>query len=60
MGGASGERLIAALQREAAAVGAVVSLHVEIHNRAAALYERLGFVPVAEPGVYRRMEWRSS
>ena len=55
-----GGALIAALQREAAAVGAVVSLHVEMHNRAGRLYERLGFVPVAQPGVYRRMEWRSS
>jgi ribosomal protein S18 acetylase RimI-like enzyme len=55
-----GGALVAALQREAAAVGAVVRLHVETHNRAARLYERLGFVPVAEPGVYRRMEWRSS
>ena len=55
-----GGALIAALQREAADVGAVVRLHVELHNRAARLYERLGFVPVGEPGVYRRMEWRPS
>jgi ribosomal protein S18 acetylase RimI-like enzyme len=55
-----GGALIAALQREAAAVGAVVSLHVELHNRAGRLYERLGFVPLAQPGVYRRLEWRSS
>lgn len=59
-GGGIGGALVAALQREAAALGAVVSLHVEMHNRAARLYERLGFVLVAQPGVYHRMEWRSS
>jgi ribosomal protein S18 acetylase RimI-like enzyme len=34
-----------------------VSIHVEAHNRAAGLYERLGFVVAEELGVYRRMEW---
>jgi ribosomal protein S18 acetylase RimI-like enzyme len=54
-----GGGLIAGLQREAASAGATLSLHVEVHNRAARLYERLGFMTVGEDGVYRRMEWRS-
>ena len=53
-----GTALVAGLQREAAAADAVVSLHVEVHNRAARLYGRHGFVPQGEPGVYLRMEWR--
>lgn len=52
-----GTRLIRRLQDEAADSGRTVSIHVEIHNRAAELYDRLGFVVVAEQGVYRRMEW---
>ena len=44
---------------EAAASGRTASIHVEVHNPAATLYERLGFAAVAEVGVYRRMEWRS-
>ena len=54
-----GERLIRSLQAEAAATGRVVVLHVEATNRAAHLYERLGFVVVDERGVHRRMEWRA-
>ena len=42
---------------EAAASGRKLSIHVEIHNRAAALYARLGFEVVDEHGLYRRMEW---
>jgi predicted GNAT family acetyltransferase len=42
---------------EAAASNRTLSIHVEVHNRAAELYARLGFVAVAEHGVYRRMEW---
>jgi ribosomal protein S18 acetylase RimI-like enzyme len=52
-----GAELITALQREAAAEERIVSIHVEVHNRAAGLYERLGFVVAEELGVYRRMEW---
>ena len=52
-----GAGLIGELQGEAAARGEVVTIHVEIHNRAAELYARLGFVVVAEQGLYRRMEW---
>lgn len=56
-GRGTGERLITALQEEAAADGRIVSIHVEAYNRAARLYERLGFVVAADLGVYRRMEW---
>jgi ribosomal protein S18 acetylase RimI-like enzyme len=52
-----GAGLIAGLQPEAAAEGRIVSIHVEVHNPAARLYERLGFVVAADLGVYRRMEW---
>ena len=52
-----GAMLIAGVQREAAESGRMVSMHVEIHNPAAGLYEDLGFVAVSEAGIYRRMEW---
>lgn len=51
-----GEHLTRRVVHEAAATGRTTSIHVEIHNRAASLYTRLGFVPVAERGVYRLME----
>lgn len=54
-----GGRLLGRLLDEAAAAGRIVSIHVEIHNPAAALYSRLGFEVAAERGVYRRMEWRA-
>jgi ribosomal protein S18 acetylase RimI-like enzyme len=56
-GAGIGGLLLADLLAEAAGAGAKVSIHVEINNRAARLYERLGFVAVAEQGFYRRMEW---
>ena len=49
--------LLRRLMDQAADEGRIVSIHVEVHNPAAALYERLGFEVVAEHGVYRRMEW---
>lgn len=55
-----GTGLIRSVQSEAAASGCIVSIHVEVHNPAADLYARLGFVAVADLGVYRRMEWRAS
>lgn len=56
-GAGIGGGLLERLQREAAASGRALTIHVEVHNPAAALYERLGFVAVAERGVYRLMEW---
>ncbi|HEU5036364.1 MAG TPA: GNAT family N-acetyltransferase [Nocardioides sp.] len=52
-----GSALIERLQADAAATGRTVTIHVEVHNPAAVLYGRLGFVAVAEHGLYRRMEW---
>jgi ribosomal protein S18 acetylase RimI-like enzyme len=52
-----GGQLIAQLMDEAAASDRKLSIHVEIHNRAAELYDRLGFAVVDERGLYRRMEW---
>jgi ribosomal protein S18 acetylase RimI-like enzyme len=59
-GAGVGGLLVSGLIEEAAASGCIVSIHVEIHNRAAGLYSRLGFAAVAEHGVYQRMEWSPS
>ena len=47
-----GSRLLADVIAEADAVGKPVSIHVEMQNPARRLYERLGFLPVDEHGVY--------
>jgi predicted GNAT family acetyltransferase len=52
--------LIRGVQEEAAATGRTVSLHVAMGNRAAVLYDRLGFRLTADLGVYRLLEWRST
>ena len=52
-----GSALIEELIAEARSSGRSVSIHVEMQNPARALYERLGFVPVGEHGVYVLMEW---
>jgi ribosomal protein S18 acetylase RimI-like enzyme len=52
-----GARLVGGLQEAAAAEGRIVSIHIEFSNRAAGLYERLGFRLAEDLGVYRRMEW---
>ncbi|MCF6376703.1 GNAT family N-acetyltransferase [Nocardioides KLBMP 9356] len=56
-GAGIGGRLLSDLVEEARVSGCIVSIHVEVHNRAARLYSRLGFVVAADLGVYRRMEW---
>lgn len=56
-GAGIGGQLIADLVDEAAATDRIVSIHVEVHNRAAELYARMGFTVAADLGVYRRMEW---
>ncbi|HEY0832744.1 MAG TPA: GNAT family N-acetyltransferase [Azospirillum sp.] len=40
------------------AAGTRVSINVEVFNPARRLYERLGFTPVEEKGIYILMEWR--
>ena len=48
--------LLAGLIDEAIEMAKRLSIHVERDNRARSLYERLGFEPVGETGVYLRME----
>ena len=40
---------------DAAAAGKAVSIHVEVHNPARRLYERLGFEAVEDKGIYVEM-----
>jgi ribosomal protein S18 acetylase RimI-like enzyme len=56
-GSGVGTQLIASLMDEAAASRCKLSIHVEVHNRASALYTRMGFVVVAQGPVHNRMEW---
>jgi ribosomal protein S18 acetylase RimI-like enzyme len=51
-----GTTLIQALLDEGARTGKRVSIHVEKHNPALRLYERLGFEPAADRGVHILME----
>lgn len=51
-----GSKLIRALFAEADRQRKPVRIHLEKFNRARALYERLGFLPAADRGVYLLME----
>jgi GNAT superfamily N-acetyltransferase len=55
-GAGTGTRLVRSILDEAAREGKRTSVHVEQHNPARRLYERLGFVPIADRGVYLLME----
>jgi ribosomal protein S18 acetylase RimI-like enzyme len=55
-GAGIGTTLIQELLDEGARTGKRVSIHVEKHNPALRLYERLGFEPAADRGVYILME----
>lgn len=55
-----GTRLLEGVLEEAAAVGLPVTIHVEKHNPAQRLYQRLGFVPVEDKGVHWLMERKPS
>jgi GNAT superfamily N-acetyltransferase len=55
-GRGTGTSLLEALLDEAARAGKRLSIHVELNNPARQLYERLGFAPVEERGVYVLME----
>jgi GNAT superfamily N-acetyltransferase len=57
-GGGIGTGILRDLLAEAAAAGKRVRIHVERLNPARRLYERLGFAPVEDKGVYVLMEWR--
>ena len=52
-----GTTLLRGLQSEAATAGKPLRIHVERFNPAMRLYERLGFHPIADRGVYLFMEW---
>lgn len=52
-----GSALLREVMDEAAAAGKTVSIHVERFNRALNLYQRLGFQPIDEHGVYYLMKW---
>jgi ribosomal protein S18 acetylase RimI-like enzyme len=54
-----GTALLTGLLADADAAGKTVSVHVERGNPARRLYERLGFVAVADLGIYVRLERRS-
>jgi GNAT superfamily N-acetyltransferase len=53
-----GTALLSALLDEAAPTGQSVTIHVERFNPARRLYERLGFKPIEDKGVYVLMEAR--
>ena len=55
-GAGAGTSLLRDLLDEGARSGKRVSIHVEKHNPALRLYERLGFLPVADKGVYLLLE----
>jgi GNAT superfamily N-acetyltransferase len=53
-----GTALFQTLQAEAAGSAKSLTIHVEQFNPARRLYDRLGFQPIEEHGVYLLMEWR--
>jgi ribosomal protein S18 acetylase RimI-like enzyme len=55
-GQGTGTDLLHSLVAEAQASGRTLSIHVEVNNPARRLYERLGFRPAAEHGVYLLLE----
>ena len=52
-----GTAILRDLLAEAAVAQKPVRIHVEKFNPALRLYERLGFAPIADKGVYLFMEW---
>jgi ribosomal protein S18 acetylase RimI-like enzyme len=52
-----GTDLLRELMEEASASGRSLSIHVEMNNPARRLYERLGFEPAGEHGIYVLMRW---
>jgi ribosomal protein S18 acetylase RimI-like enzyme len=55
-----GTALILAVFDQARQDGSKVSIHVEQFNPARRLYDRLGFEPVGDKGIYTLMEWAPS
>lgn len=54
-----GRRLLGELIEEARSAGRRLTIHVEMFNPALRLYERLGFRPISQYGIYHLMEWRA-
>lgn len=54
-----GGMLLRDLQTESRESGKPLRIHVERFNRARNLYSRMGFVKLAEHGLYDLMEWRA-
>jgi ribosomal protein S18 acetylase RimI-like enzyme len=54
-----GTRLLMEMQSAAAAAGKTLTIHVEKFNPALRLYQRLGFCPKQDEGIYLLMEWRA-
>ena len=52
-----GGAVLSGIREEARRLGKAVSIHVEKHNPARKLYERLGFTVVEDKGVYDLLEW---
>ena len=52
-----GGKLLAGLLNEATHAGKPIRIHVETFNPAMRLYQRLGFHPIDDKGVYQFMEW---
>lgn len=59
-GAGLGTQHLLALQEETRAAGKVLSIHVEKFNPALRLYERLGFRPIEDKGIYFLMNWRAA
>jgi ribosomal protein S18 acetylase RimI-like enzyme len=53
-----GTKLLRELLEEGAASGRPVRIFVEVNNPAMTLYQRLGFTPIGEEGVYHELERR--
>jgi len=58
-GAGIGTRLLLELQAEARTAGKTLTIHVEKFNPALHLYQRLGFLPIEDKGVYLLMEWKA-
>jgi ribosomal protein S18 acetylase RimI-like enzyme len=56
-GAGIGTMLLREVMAEGARSGIPVTIHVERFNPALRLYERLGFRPIKDKGVYLLMEW---
>jgi ribosomal protein S18 acetylase RimI-like enzyme len=55
-----GTGLITGVQADAAQAGKAVRIHVERFNPALRLYDRLGFRPIVDRGVYLFLEWTAA